>query len=203
MIRAIVFDIGGVLLRTEDRTFRQELANKYSLQASALESLVFDSKAASASTIGQVSEAAVWRNVAKNLAISPQALEKFKISFWAGDQLDRDLIMFLKAIRPKYTTALLSNAWKGARAQLAEKCGIKEGETVDHILISSELGVAKPDPQIYEILAETVNCQFNEIIFVDDFIENIIAAKDLGIWAIHYQPGEKLIPKIEGILNLN
>lgn len=203
MIRAIVFDIGGVLLRTENPTFRQELANKYDLQPSELERLVFDSKVASASTIGQTSEDAVWRNVAKKLALSPQTLEKLKIAFWAGDQLDQDLIQFLKACRPEYTTALLSNAWKGAGAQLAEKYGIKEGETVDHILISSELGVAKPDPQIYKILAETVNCQFNEILFVDDFIENILAAKDLGICAIHYQPGLKLIPKIKELLNLN
>jgi len=203
MIHAIVFDIGGVLLRTEDRTSRQKLAEKYGLQPSNLEGLVFDSQPAHASTIGQESESAVWKNVASKLALSPEALEDFKKAFWAGDKLDREFIQFLQACRPKYTTALLSNAWEGARTQLAEKYGIKEGETVDHILFSYELGIAKPDLQIYQILANTLGFNFDEILFVDDFIENVLAARELGIHAIHYQPGMDLISKIRDIINRN
>ncbi len=201
MIHAIVFDIGGVILRTEDLSGRQMLEEKYSLPPDELERLVFDSKSAHASTIGQKSEKAIWQNVANKLELSPGKLEEFKQAFWAGDRLDKELIQFLKDCRPELTTALLSNAWKGARTHLAEKYGITEGETVDQILISSELGVAKPDPKIYQILAETIECKFNEILFVDDFIENIIAARELGILAIHYRPGIDLIPKIMHVIN--
>lgn len=203
MIQAIVFDIGGVLLRTEDHTSRQNLAENHGLQPAELERLVFDSRPARASTIGEVHEAAIWQHVATELALSPDLIDDFRQAFWVGDQLDRQLIQFLQACRPEYTTALLSNAWEGIRAQLAEKYGIKEGETVDHILFSSELGVAKPDPKIYQILADTIDCDFEEILFVDDFIENVNAARKLGIHAIHFQSGMDLISTIRNFLNLN
>jgi glucose-1-phosphatase len=203
MIHAIVFDIGGVLICTEDHASREQLEKMYGLQPGEVEQMVFNSKAAQASTIGLMSEEAVWQNVANKLNLSPCERKEFQSAFWAGDKLDQDLINFLKDCQNKYTTALLSNAWEGARTQLAEKYGIKEGKTVDQILFSSELGVAKPDPKIYQILVERMNCNFNELLFVDDFIENIIAAKKLGIIAIHYQPGMDLILKIRNMLNLN
>jgi FMN phosphatase YigB (HAD superfamily) len=56
----------------------------------------------------------------------------------------------LKASGVMYINSLLSNAWPGARLALAEQFGIIEGKTVDHILISAELGVAKPDQRIYQ-----------------------------------------------------
>jgi HAD superfamily hydrolase (TIGR01509 family) len=80
---------------------------------------------------------------------------------------------------------------------LAEQYQIIEGKTVDHILISSELGIAKPDQRIYHLLAETINCEFSQILFVDDFIENIEAAHLLGMQTIHYFPGMDLINQLE------
>ncbi|MFW5713202.1 MAG: HAD-IA family hydrolase [Brevefilum sp.] len=203
MIHAIVFDIGGVLLKTEDRTFRQNLADRYGLKPADMERIVFDSQTARASTLGQEPEAAVWQNVAAKLQLSPEAIEGFRNIFFDGDQVDQELVQFLQGCRPHYKTALLSNAWEGARFQLAEKYGIKEGETVDRILFSYELGVAKPDPKIYQILADTVECEFDQILFVDDFIENVIAANELGIHTVHYQPGIDLISKIKKIINLS
>ena len=203
MIQAIVFDIGGVILRTEDASFRKALGKKYGVQRRELEDLVFNSNSAQASTIGEVSEESIWQDVAEKLSLPPDTIEDFKDAFWAGDRLDHELVNFLKDIRHEYTTALLSNAWKGIRSQLEEKYGIKEGQTVDYIIISSECGVAKPDSEIYHILANTLGCEFQEILFVDDFIENVIAARQLGIHAIHFQPGMDLISKIRQRLNQN
>lgn len=199
-IRAIVFDIGGVILRTDDRSSRQALEKYYGLVPGELDQIVFDSPAARASTIGKKNEDAIWQDVAKRLSLTAEVIKKFKEGFWAGDRIDQTLISFLKDRRPEYITALLSNAWKNARATLASKYGITEGATVDHILISSELGVAKPDPEIYKILSETVNCEFSEILFVDDFIENINSARNLGIHSIHYKIGMNLVNKIESYL---
>jgi len=197
MIRAIVLDIGGVILRTENRSGRRQLEEKFRLDAGELDSLVFDSSPAQQSTIGASEEKAVWHHIARRFKLSPKALEEFKEGFWSGDHLDEELIQFLQDLRKDYKTALLTNAWKNARTTLSKKYGIKEGETVDHLLISSELGVAKPDPKIYQILAETLGCNFPEILFVDDFTENIIAASQLGIQTIHYHPGMDLIAKLQ------
>lgn len=197
MIKAIVLDIGGVLLRTEDPTSRKILEKKYGLSPNGVHDLVFNSEPAHQSTIGLVNSDAVWQHVAERLSLSPQALEEFQNEFWLGDKLDTSIIQFLQECRPLYKTVLLSNAWLGAREIFAKHYGLREGKTVDKILISSELGVAKPDPQIFQILVDTIACGFSEILFVDDFIENIRAAKALGIETIHYQNGINLICEIK------
>lgn len=201
MIKAIVLDFGGVLLRTEDRSSRRELEDKYNLPPGGTDTLVFNSPLAKASTIGKVESDQIWQNVAEKLSLSPRSLESFKNAFWAGDQLDQELLWFIQDCRPKYSTAILTNAWMDARDTLADEFCITEGQTVDHILISSELGVAKPDQAIYKILADTLGCAYTQILFVDDFLENIESAKALGVHTIHYQPGTNLINAIKLILN--
>ena len=200
MIKAIVLDVGGVLLRTEDDSSRRDLERKHDLSPGASEKLVFGSEAALASTIGAVGPNVIWQNVADELSLSPEALEDFKRAFWQGDQFDKELIDFLIEMRDDYTTALLTNAWKYARDELAENFDIREGQTVDYILISSELGVAKPDEEIYHILKEKLNCDFEEILFVDDFEENIKAAQELGNNTIHFKPEMDLIKTIKSKL---
>jgi glucose-1-phosphatase len=203
MIDAIVLDIGGVILRTEDRKGRQTLEIKYNLPPGGSEALVFNSEPAAQSTIGKVGQDQIWQNIADELKLTPEELKNFEQTFWQGDQIDMELIRYLENQRGTFTTALLSNAWVGMRDILKDQYQIVEGETVDHILISAELGVAKPDPRIYHILASTINCQFDKILFVDDFIENIEAAEELGIQTIHYQPGMDLINHIQITVDQN
>jgi glucose-1-phosphatase len=203
MIEAIVLDIGGVILRTEDRSGRQSLEIKYNLSPGAPEALVFNSEPAAQSTIGKVGQDKIWQNIANELNLTPEELNDFKQTFWQGDQIDIELIRYLEKQRETFITALLSNAWVGMREILADQYQIVEGKTVDHILISAELGVAKPDPRIYHILASTINCQFEKILFVDDFIENIEAANELGIQTIHYQRGMDLINHIQTKVDQN
>jgi putative hydrolase of the HAD superfamily len=200
MIRSIVFDIGGVVLRSEDESGREALGEKYDLEPGWVETLVFRSAAALASTIGMVSADAIWTNLAEKLSLTESEMIRFQEQFWQGDRIDRHLVSFLMNCRPHYKTAFLTNAWKGARAVLKDTHGLSEGTTVDHLLISSEIGLAKPDHKIYMLLAKTLDCQLNEILFVDDFIENIIAANELGIHTIHFNTGIDLINVIKSRL---
>jgi len=201
MIKAVVLDIGGVIIRTKNRSCRELLEKQYNLPVGGADELVFNSRAAQDSTIGLVENNAVWESVKNHLCISDLQLNEFKEMFWKNDDIDRDLIQYIQTLRPQFKTALLSNAWKNFRNILSTQYQISEGLTVDQILISSELGVAKPDPAIYQVLAETINCEFKDILFVDDFIENIKAAKILGIRTIHYQQGINLIKEIKLKLN--
>lgn len=200
-IKAIVLDIGGVIVRTEDLSYRRNLEIAHNLPPYGADALVFHSPAAKSSSVGKGSVDTVWEHVASTLSLSPSGLRAFKQQFWQGDRADQELLRFIMACRPQYTTALLSNAWVGARQQLARDFGIIEGVTVDHILISAELGVAKPDLKIYAILASRLEIDYANILFVDDFIENIHAAQSLGMQCIHYKAGINLINRIESTLD--
>ena len=56
----------------------------------------------------------------------------------------------------------------------------------EHIFCSFELGLLKPDPQIYKTVREKLGCKFNEIIFIDDKKKNTDAAAALGIHTITF-----------------
>ncbi len=200
-IKAIVFDIGGVLLRTEDHSPREALEEKYGLAPNGADELVFNSQIAKKATVGLVETSMIWLHVAKTLNLTPNDLVEFKRSFWAGDRLDKNLLTYLQNLKKDYITALLSNAWGNMRKILARDFNIFQGVTVDQIIISAEVGAAKPDPKIFTLLAEKLCINFDQILFIDDFVENVTAAKKLGIITIHYKPNLNLIEKIESKLN--
>jgi putative hydrolase of the HAD superfamily len=200
-IKSVVFDVGGVLVRTENQAGRRELEKRFDMKEYDIDWLVFDSKEAMASTVGQMAPDDIWQAVGERLGLSPEELPEFIELFWQGDVFDQALFNFLVSLKPDYITGILSNAWKGAREDFANRYGIIEGENVDHVLVSCELGLAKPDPEIYYRLRETVGVAFDEILFVDDFSKNIKAANALGINTIHYRTGINLINQIKSMLD--
>lgn len=200
-IKSVVFDMGGVLVRTEDQTGRRQLEERFGLAEFDIDGMVFNSEEATASTIGQLEADAVWQAVGERLGLSQTELPEFINLFWQGDRFDQSLFDFLVSLKPDYITGILSNWWKGAREAFSRRYGIVEGVNVDHVLISAEFGLAKPDPAIYHQLRDTVGVEFYEILFVDDFSKNIAAAKALGINTIHFRTGINLINQIKSMLD--
>ncbi|MDQ2851111.1 MAG: HAD family phosphatase [Actinomycetota bacterium] len=64
----------------------------------------------------------------------------------------------------------------------------------EDIVVSGEEGVAKPDPEIFEILAERIEHlgPLDETVFIDDRLDNVQAAARAGMDAIHYTGAEDL-----------
>ena len=149
-IQAVIFDMGGVLLRSENYAPRTALAKKYGLSLNQLEDLVFESKTAHRATVGEITEAEHWESVYDVLKVPTEDRSSFVDSFWEGDQLDTQLIEFLDNLRPSYKTALLSNAWTGTRQTLYEKHVCKD--VFDVSIFSYEVKLAKPDPAIYNLV---------------------------------------------------
>src|SRR5260221_9617492 len=111
MIKAIVFDFGGVLVRTADPAGRRQWEARLGLGPGALDQLVFNSDVALRATLGEATEGAVWEHVATTLKLAADQLAAFQTDFWAGDRLDSDLVALLASLRPRYQTAILSNYW--------------------------------------------------------------------------------------------
>jgi HAD superfamily hydrolase (TIGR01509 family) len=67
---------------------------------------------------------------------------------------------------------------------------------VDTIIISSEEGVMKPQPEIYRIAASRLGVQPQEAIFVDDELRFVAAAQSLGMHGIQFKNTEQAIAEI-------
>lgn len=186
MISAVLFDFGGVLLRTADQSGRQRWETRLGLEPHGLSRLVFDSEPARRATAGQASVAEVWENVARTLHLEPATLAELQKDFWSGDRLDTELVALIKSLRPRYQTAILSNAWPDGRALFTELFG---ADTFDTFIISSEEGLAKPDARLYHRAVARLGVAPGAVVFVDDFLHNVEGARAAGLHAIHYTPG--------------
>jgi len=195
MIKAIVFDFGGVLVRTEDQTGRRQWETRLGLAERDLGRLIFDSEVAVRATAGEAQEAAVWEHVAAQLKLAADQLAALQADFWAGDRLDPDLVALLADLRPRYQTAILSNAWSNGRDVIVGRYGL--GSAVDTIFISAEERLAKPDPRLYQRVAERLGVQPAEAVLVDDFLANVDGARAAGWQAIHYRSGLDVRAELE------
>jgi glucose-1-phosphatase len=197
-IKAVIFDMGGVILRSEDPLPRKSIAEKYTLTPESIYQLVFSTESAKLATIGKITEREHWKAIGKKLGIDGVELINFEEQFWSGDQLDAELISFIGNLKPKFHTGLLSNAWSGARKYLTE---IKPCMHVfEFSLFSFEVGLAKPDPDIYLTLLNRMGVTPNQAIFVDDVLENIAAANALGIHGIQFINSEQAQRDVSNLL---
>jgi epoxide hydrolase-like predicted phosphatase len=80
---------------------------------------------------------------------------------------------------------VLSNADGAFRGRLCDKLRIDH--LFDDIVCSAEVGMAKPDPAIYQLAAERLELAPDECVFVDDWDKNIEAARATGMTAVLYQ----------------
>jgi len=184
-IKAIVWDLGGVLLRTEDRLPRSDLAKELDLTYDEIDQLVFSSPSARQASRGEITAAEHWHNVCGLLAWPEERVYELQNRFWGGDRLDEALLELNRSLKPDFTLALLSNNWSDLRPALKGEWQI--ADLFDEIIISAEVGLVKPDPRIYQLTQASLEIAPEEILFIDDFIENVDAARAQGWQAIHFR----------------
>ena len=194
-IRAIIFDFGSVLVQMGDEAPRQALAEQLGVPLKALYRLVFDSETALQALVGELTIEQHWQAVGDALGVPPQGLPAVKAQFWSSDLVNHELVNTIRTLRPAYKVGLLSNAWNDLRQVMQERFHF-DG-LFDDLVISAEVGLAKPDPRIFRLAVERLGVQPAEAIFIDDVLANVEAARGVGLQAIHYRDNPQLFEALE------
>lgn len=184
MIKAVIFDVGGVLVRTPDRQSRRIWEERLGLSERESEEIVFDSQMGVRAQMGEITDEELWIWVGQRLSLTPEVLAAFGNDFWAGDRLDTGLIAYIRSLRPQYQTAIISNATDRLRRSLKESYSIDGA--FDLIVCSAEEHVMKPDAEIYLRTLAKLGRTPGETVFVDDSEANIAGADQLGMRTIHF-----------------
>ncbi len=88
----------------------------------------------------------------------------------------------LRALRPRFVLGIITNGPADVQRTKIERLGLPE--RVDHVLISGELGIAKPDPRIFRRALERAKAPPEAFLFVGDHPEaDVQGAKGAGLWA--------------------
>lgn len=198
--RCVFFDLGGVIVRTEHQAPRQRLADRLGLDYDDLVRLVFDSPTARQASLGEIRTEQHWEAVARRLGLPAAEAQVVRDEFFAGDVVDRTLVDFLRSLRPRCRTGLISNAFPDLREYIV-RMGFDDA--FDHMVISAEVGVMKPEARIFQIALEALNARPEESIFVDDFAENVEAARALGMCGIQFKESERTLAKLKQLLDYN
>jgi epoxide hydrolase-like predicted phosphatase len=184
-VSAFIFDYGGVLMRTVDPTARRELERQFNLDQGQAFELVFHSPHWNDVQHGRIDSEVFWADVGERLGLDAGETQAFRRGFWAGDQLDQELVDHIRHLRHQgYRTALLSNAPGGMRGYL-ERVGLVDA--FDAITISGEEGVVKPDPEIYQRALDRLDIAPREAVFIDDMRVNTDAARSMGLHAWRFR----------------
>jgi epoxide hydrolase-like predicted phosphatase len=197
-IRAVVFDIGGVLEITPDTGIPQRWESRLGLAAGKLNERLGDVWAAGG--IGMITEEAVHQAIEDRLGLDERDRAAFMNDIWREylGTANQELIEYARRLRPRYRTGILSNSFVGARQREQAAYGFED--LVDEIVYSHEAGMSKPDPRIYALVCARLQAQPEETVFVDDTDRCVTGAREAGIHAIRYRDNAQVIGEIETLL---
>ncbi len=150
-IRAIIFDLGGVLIEIDWERYRDDQQSEF----------------------------------------MSEDLKPY-------EQFNPRMLQLLKRLRPQYKLATICNS--GSREAMRRK--FRLDTLVDLMVFDNEEGVSKPDERIYQLTLERLTMRPEETVFVDDKIENVEAARSLGMHAVHFKDARQAIAEIEAALRV-
>lgn len=191
----LVFDLGNVLVRLHslDRLWRDQRAlpgERSFDERWGRSQAVLDYETGRLKTLDEFYEAAQ-----PELGFEVPRAEFTEIFRRMIGELFAETIPLLTALKEYYPLFLLSNVgeehWQYCRDQLGLD-GFFTGT-----VLSYEVGVMKPDPQIFRLLLERCGCDPQRILYFDDRVENVAAARRMGIQALTSLGGPPLIADLQ------
>lgn len=199
MIKTVIFDMGGVILRTIDPVPRERMAKRFGCSRKELEDFVFSSASSIQSEIGQLDDMLHWRVVLEHYHQTDLMPENAYYEYFSGDSIDQELLEFVVSLKKGLKVGLLSNAWENARQRLG---GLYEFiDVFDVAIFSSEVGMRKPEKTIFDLMLRQLNSQPQEAIFVDDVMENIKGADKAGLHTVHFRNNKDAMEQINHLIH--
>ncbi|MCL4397592.1 HAD family phosphatase [Patescibacteria group bacterium] len=147
----------------------------------------------------------------KGLATKEELIEELDRTFGPGKgkeldavilaeypKADPQIIELIKSLKPKYKIGCLSNNFSfwGQAAKSQAYMSL-----FDTIVISADVGLAKPDPEIYLLTAKKLGVAPEECVFIDNLGSNVRGAESVGMQGITFNNAEELKKELEGFLD--
>lgn len=192
--QAIVFDFGGVMTLEQNRNIVVEfLCETFHLTPSEYKRVNDEKRLA---TNEGKSYEQFWMGYAKrrDVQLPDNWEQQFKKVLVDAMGVNPEMYVLVEQLKQlPIQVAMLSNI-DFRLAKVIRDAGLYE--PFEPCLLSYELGISKPDPKIYQILIDTLDMPAKEIVFIDDKLENVEAAKAMGIDDIHFQSKEQLLEEL-------
>lgn len=185
MHEALVIDLDGVL-RSWAGQGTAAIERRHGLPAGSLTTVAFAPDRLLPAVTGRITDAAWRAGVAEELTRRHGADGAAAVQEWSAPvgEVDEQVLGLVRAQRRLRAVALLSNATDRLRSDLRELGLVDE---FDAVFSSAELGVAKPDPEVFARVCAALRLAPERCLFVDDSAEHVAAAASVGLTAHHHR----------------
>lgn len=200
---ALIVDYGGVLT-TSIQDSMQIFANEEGIELQDLARVALrayvegEDDLVTAFETGRMSEEDFSIEFARRLTQSSGkeiAPERFVSRMFGGVRLEEAMLETVGATRAAgHKTALLSNSW-GLSGYPRERFG----ELFDVVVISAEVGMRKPQPEIFRFTTEKLGVDASKCVFVDDHPGHLKAALDEGMTTVLHRSPSETIPQLRDL----
>jgi putative hydrolase of the HAD superfamily len=194
--RAILIDLGGVLCSDGLPAVTARWSARLGVSERSLLAAVFGGSDETV-LVGRVTEPAWWQVVAARLGIGPAPLARLREDIAAAGTWDEQLLAALRDLRGNARTAIVSNGWPHVRARLADA---QLDDVTDDIVLSCEVGYAKPSLEIYRLALERLNVRPERALLIDDTSGHVAAAESAGLRGHRHECAAATIAVVERFL---
>ncbi len=204
MIRAVMFDFGGVISASPFEAFAHLEAER-GLPPDFIRTVNAtnpDTNAWARLERGEVdleTFGSQWSDEAR--ALGHELDGRLVLERLAGE-IRPQMVDAIRACATKFKTACLTNNFTRAEAILSDEVAAIYA-LFDAVLESRVLGVRKPDPRFYELACETLGVRPDECVFLDDLGVNLKPARALGMQTIKVSDPDVALAELEGLVGLS
>jgi epoxide hydrolase-like predicted phosphatase len=197
ILKAVIFDLGRVLVQYDHQRFLEALADCCVCDAGKFRDHI--GEVAHQLTVGEIDSQGLHEFLVEQAGCECDYGE-FLDRFSVGIRRDDAALAYAVELqnRPETTVAVISNTNDGHVHWLDEH--LPELKDLDLVVMSNEVGIAKPDPAIYLLVLELIDLPPEQAIFIDDLSANVEAAQALGMAGINHADWTDTRSKIEAWL---
>ncbi|MEN6561252.1 MAG: HAD family phosphatase [Acidobacteriota bacterium] len=196
MIRAVISDLGKVVLWFDNDIFLRKLAGRAGRPFGEVKAVVHgDSELLQRFDGGDVTPAGFRARILERIGADIPYGEFYEMysDIFTLNPAAVDVLARVKAAGVK--ALLLSNTDPERFGFVRRR--FPEVALFDDFVLSYELKLLKPDPAIYLAAARIAGCAPGECVFIDDMEENVAGAAGAGLGAIRYLPGTDLAAELK------
>ena len=189
MIKTIFCDLGNVIINVHNDIKIRNIKKFSSKSEKFIEEFLINSKARKDFDRGKISAIQFYKNLKDNLKLRLD-FKQFKKIWCSYFSRRGDMENLLKKLKKNYKLILLSNTDEIHFSHIKGKYKILD--IFDKFVLSYEVGCTKPNPLIYLHAIKEAKTLPNEILYIDDVYQFVMAAKLFGIKSIQYKNFQKL-----------
>ena len=194
MIKAMIFDIGGVILNLDGmkdkllEVFHPDDIDEFWQKLSVMEAPL---------ARAEINEEEFWKLADKEFnAKVPTDKDFWLDNFRSMMKINEEMLDIISRLKGRYKLGVISNI-NDSDANVVRDIGILKD--IDEVILSYEVKMAKDDKRIFQMSADRLKVDVEECVFIDDVEEWIENCRKTGMKAILFESNEKLIDDLKGL----